>query len=82
VVLSNQPLNVPSLPSYGKPADHRPASKPQGIPVLQDWKSQKPLVSMTKKMFKLGKLKGKSGQVMSSRMKLPKPGKKHKVHFY
>ena len=74
------PNDVPSLPAYGKPTEHRPVSRPQGIPVLTDQKSQKPLVSLTKKMFKM--TKGKKGPVISSRLKLPKPGKKHLVKFY
>lgn len=72
-----------TIPAYGKPLENRPAQTPRGVPILQNWKDQKSLVSVTNKMMKAGiKGKGKKGPVLSGKMKLPKPGKKHKVRFY
>lgn len=50
MVLMNDP--VPTLPTYGKPASVN------AVPVLDNHKSQGPLVSLTKKMFKMGKVMG------------------------
>lgn len=70
--------SIPTAPSYTPPMEQRKADypHPNGIPTLENWKSQKPLVSITKKLLKLPK--------MNARAKLPsgKPGKKKQVKFY
>lgn len=65
---------VPTLPNYGTPLPRQKATAPAGIPVLANHKDQKPLVSLTKKLFntkrmQMPKLKSK---------KVPDPFKKRK----
>jgi hypothetical protein len=67
---------IPTLPNYGAPMPRQKAVAPSTVPILTNHKDQKPLVSLTKKLF--NKKMTKFTMPKLKNKKVPDPFKKRK----